>query len=758
MIRLISDEVTIVAKDKDGNPIEISLQKLIDDIETIPGPKGEDGKTGPQGIQGNPGQNGTKIISGEAFPTSGMITGDHFIIYGTWDLYRYSGSTWIKIGNIHGAGGNTTWYDGTSVPNNTLGLDGDYYLRSSTLDVYRKANGIWTHLFIMQGSIWHFGTGEPISTLGKLTDIYTDTGTYRVYKKISDTQWQFSFSQAGQNSQNFLSGTANPTINTGKDGDHYLVTTAGGQTNYLYKKENGSWQLLADLRGLKGTDGLNGTSIKRAIINEVGHLIITLTNDTVIDAGDATGGVDGIGIKTITTDVSGNLIITLTDNQVINAGKVKGETGDTGSIILNGNGIPSNSLGRNNDYYINKETDDWYYKSSNSWGNPLINLRGISGDRRIWSFNEKPLDSFGSNGDIAFVYSLYTIFEKVNNIWIVKATFQGQKGDTVWLWGNSMPDNDVGFNGYFHINLITGDISIKINDKWSIQGNIKGTKGEGFKYYFTTDILDKDLNTNVNINYSTLTPTVSQGTIRVGDIIQDRTGKQASVITAYVTYINVKITGSIGSSDYIQLENLPSINNIPLIGNINIKTINGESILGLGDLFIAGSGGGNAFQLHEHGFGTVYLTRENFPDGIYFLSPKNDETAARFSFPIKDVISTIGTTTSSYEIPNNSIFIIFSPPNLTTERMMLHYSVVTSGTSAGALSSRKTYITDQSYFYLYYYDLIYKINTGVSSGGGTSSDIKMQDLIDHNNSLIAHDDIRKLIVSSISGFLEGGSI
>ncbi len=93
-------------------------------------------------------------------------------------------------------------------------------------------------------------------------------------------------------------------------------------------------------------------------IDENGDLIITLTDDTVYNAGKVTGnngdkgetGAAGVGVKDAVVDENGNLIITLTDGTVYNLGNVTGAKGDTGkdgqngsngSNGLNGNGIRS---------------------------------------------------------------------------------------------------------------------------------------------------------------------------------------------------------------------------------------------------------------------------------------------------------------------------------------------------------------------------------------------------------------------------------
>jgi hypothetical protein len=45
---------------------------------------------------------------------------------------------------IGGGGASQRWYTGSRVPSNSLGNDGDFYLRSSTGDLYQKASGSWT--------------------------------------------------------------------------------------------------------------------------------------------------------------------------------------------------------------------------------------------------------------------------------------------------------------------------------------------------------------------------------------------------------------------------------------------------------------------------------------------------------------------------------------------------------------------------------------------------------------------------------------
>jgi len=59
-------------------------------------------------------------------------------------LYKYNGTTWDTLG-AEGAQGDpgSVWYSGAGVPGGGTGIDGDYYLRTATGDVYLKAAGSW---------------------------------------------------------------------------------------------------------------------------------------------------------------------------------------------------------------------------------------------------------------------------------------------------------------------------------------------------------------------------------------------------------------------------------------------------------------------------------------------------------------------------------------------------------------------------------------------------------------------------------------
>ena len=82
--------------------------------------------------------------------------------------------------------------------------------------------------------------------------------------------------------------------------------------------------------GAKGDTGTAGLSISAATVTLAGRLQLTLTDNSVVDAGNVSG------IKSATINGSGNLILTKQDNTTVDAGYVIGPTGATGAQGLKG--------------------------------------------------------------------------------------------------------------------------------------------------------------------------------------------------------------------------------------------------------------------------------------------------------------------------------------------------------------------------------------------------------------------------------------
>jgi hypothetical protein len=86
--------------------------------------------------------------------------------------------------------------------------------------------------------------------------------------------------------------------------------------------------------GATGPQGPAGLSISSATVSLQGKLLITLSNNNVVDAGSVAG------ISSATVNLNGDLVLTKQDGTTINAGSVigpKGDTGDTGAKGDTGN-------------------------------------------------------------------------------------------------------------------------------------------------------------------------------------------------------------------------------------------------------------------------------------------------------------------------------------------------------------------------------------------------------------------------------------
>lgn len=141
---------------------------------TIPrggdGANGKDGSNGKDGAPGAKGADGATWLFGTAAPTTQGKTGDFYINTTTYDVYSKATGAWVKTGNIKGATG-PTGPPGTNGKDGTNGTNGK--------DGAPGAKGA-------DGATWLFGTAAPAASLGKNTDFYLNTATFDVYNKASN--------------------------------------------------------------------------------------------------------------------------------------------------------------------------------------------------------------------------------------------------------------------------------------------------------------------------------------------------------------------------------------------------------------------------------------------------------------------------------------------------------------------------------------------------------------------------------------------
>ncbi len=130
--------------------------------------------------------------------------GSYYINTLNGDVYIKGPSVWSFLLNIKGADGadgsdgvdGINWYSGTVDPT-TQGIDGELYLNTTSCDVFKKISGTWALQVNIKGvtgdpgtdgtngATWLSGTGAPSSGLGADNDFYLDTTTKNVYKKTS---------------------------------------------------------------------------------------------------------------------------------------------------------------------------------------------------------------------------------------------------------------------------------------------------------------------------------------------------------------------------------------------------------------------------------------------------------------------------------------------------------------------------------------------------------------------------------------------
>jgi hypothetical protein len=111
------------------------------------------------------------------------------------------------------------------------------------------------------------------------------------------------------------------------------VDTTGVTSGQLLGWNGTSWVPVANSgakgdtgpAGAKGDTGTAGLSISAATVTLAGRLQLTLSDNTVVDAGNVSG------IKSAAVNGSGELILTKQDNSTVNAGNVIGPQGATGA-------------------------------------------------------------------------------------------------------------------------------------------------------------------------------------------------------------------------------------------------------------------------------------------------------------------------------------------------------------------------------------------------------------------------------------------
>lgn len=218
------------------------------------GPQGVQGSEGPKGPVGPAGEDGSQIYSGSGAPDAGTGSiGDYYLDTDTGELYGPKddsgwGSPSIVLMGEDGQDGadgedGSQIYSGTGAPDVSLGVEGDYYLDTSSYELYGpKAASGWGSPLNLKGADGNANVTLYIFTAPDFTS--TDPQhTFEIsgleFSDIYESSWDFAF-QRGLFKQ-FIPGK----ISFGSPRSEFTV-------NLFYDSNTGNVQFTIEL--INGSD------------------------------------------------------------------------------------------------------------------------------------------------------------------------------------------------------------------------------------------------------------------------------------------------------------------------------------------------------------------------------------------------------------------------------------------------------------------------------------------------------------------------
>ena len=160
----------------------------------------------------------------------------------------------------------------------------------------------------------------------------------------------------------------------------------------------------------------------------------------------------------------------------------------TGSVWITGTTAPSSSLGNIGDLYLNTITYFYQVKTDNTTWSVLGNLKGTNGTNGIngstW-LNGSGLATAPANTTATTAANVGDYYLNTNsgfayvktalpNTWTFTANLNG----AVWLNGTTVPASGTGAIEDMYINTVTSDYYVKTNSTtWTLLGNLKGITG-----------------------------------------------------------------------------------------------------------------------------------------------------------------------------------------------------------------------------------------------------------------------------------------
>ena len=175
--------------------------------------------------------------------------------------------------------------------------------------------------------------------------------------------------EKGNDGRTIYGGSGAPVTTLGTEGDFYL--DYAGQD--MYHREAGGWIVRMNVRGIKGDDGRDGTiwyfgATPAAGFGNVGDFNFNHSSGDV-HRRVATGW-----------EPVGNFVGPKGDKGERGDKGDKGEKGEAARWHV-GSGVPTSTLGKANDMYLDRSNGDAYQKSSAGAWTKESNIRGIQGEK-----------------------------------------------------------------------------------------------------------------------------------------------------------------------------------------------------------------------------------------------------------------------------------------------------------------------------------------------------------------------------------------
>ena len=202
-------------------------------------------------------------------------------------------------------------HSGSGTPKTNVGNNGDTYVNTTNGDIYKKEAGVWQLAGNIKGAQGSKGDKGDTGAQGPKGS-KGDTGAQGSKGAQGDTGAQGPKGDTGATGRSIHTGSTRPDSAQGQNGDVFVNVLTGD----LYKKDNGTWKLIGNVKGSKGDTGAQGP---------------------------------------------------------------KGDTGATGRSIHTGSTRPDNAQGQNGDVFVNVLTGDLYRKDNGTW-KLIGNVKGSKGD------------------------------------------------------------------------------------------------------------------------------------------------------------------------------------------------------------------------------------------------------------------------------------------------------------------------------------------------------------------------------------------